>query len=348
MACLLALLLLGLAEVMVRTPAAGRWLAEHSDHRLRFREAGETLETSAPSMLILGNSMSAAIDTELVSRLLYDGTADEAVTVNVGGGTPRTLERLLEPVSAASPRDGGIILYMITPMCLNRNNPSFLETVGSLFTMDDLFDDLVPQRRYDEAKFLLLNRSLRLVNQRQEIRDALRRSVGWPGETPEPARPRSGTATPMAGTTARPPVFRPEAMPLAFGLGRDRVSAEETRITLSTWASTWCRDYEIDPYQLGALRRIARRAGRRGVETVILLPPLSAELRRTLGPRIIHTWRDTVLDFGRQEPSVRVIDLLARGTGDEYIHTDGVHFGRRSAQKLTATVTEQLAADLNR
>ena len=91
MACLLALALVGLSELLIRTPAADRWLESRSSHRASFTEALDLARHSSPSFLILGNSMVAAIDQRLVSRAFYGGSRKEVVTISVGGGSPRTM-----------------------------------------------------------------------------------------------------------------------------------------------------------------------------------------------------------------------------------------------------------------
>lgn len=351
MACFLALALVGLAEILIRTPAAGRWLEGRSTRRASFTEALLLARNSSPSFLILGNSMVAAIDQRLISRAFYGQSRTEVETILVGGGTPRTMEFLLQSATEPSPpRRNGYLLYMITPMCLNRNNPSFQETVGTLFTWRELFTDLAPSGRFDDAKLLLLNRSSRLVSERETIK-AILRARFWGAPEAEPVWPRTTRQDRAGGkdnraAPARQPVFD-ETVTAADPPRRrqDRISREATKKTLATWVDTWCREYEIDPYQLESLRRIIEGARERDVECLICLPPLSRDLRRELGEKVIGSYLEAVHRLGETE-GVQVLDFMERYAGDEFGYTDGVHFGKRSARVFTMALIEELVLAL--
>src|SRR3989338_4253108 len=143
----------------------------------------ETAKRESGYFMILGNSTASRVNLDILTLEAPAFEGKKGLSLAVRGGLPRTHLFFLERSKYRCVERGGVAMFFITPMDLNRNNQAFRWTIRDLFSWNDFFKELLFQGRFLEASYFLQHASMPLVKYHGALINFLTRFVQT--DTPE-------------------------------------------------------------------------------------------------------------------------------------------------------------------
>ena len=200
----------------------------------------------------------------------------------------------------------------MTPMELNRNSGSFKKTMSIFFSWKDFLSDLVPSKRAENIKYYLANCSFPLIRYKLEIQNVMKenfRARFFKGETPK--------------------------------IDRNVVNVKRTKKEAEYFRLYYYINYAVDDYQLNSMSRIIKLLRGREIKPVVVLMPLSKDLRQVLGRKNLELFINAVYLMANKNKAP-ILDYLSSCSGEEYEYYDGAHLTLDSGKRFT----EKLGKDL--
>ncbi|MBN1517260.1 SGNH/GDSL hydrolase family protein [Candidatus Sumerlaeota bacterium] len=347
LAALTALALVALTNLAL-TPYLAQQTELFSRFRAEYSDAMKDAADSPASLVVLGNSLMWPLSEKGLAAALYDRRGEETKAYALGAAMPITHRILLETHDYGIVKQGGVVLYSVTPIDINRNTDTLAGTIENYYRWGDFFTHLVVRGRYGWAKHFLAQRSMGLLIYRQEFQELMRRKL-YGEMQPEPPPPEYFADTekyPEIGDivelrdpaeyshqneTAMTPRLDPDFLSMDFSRLKDLSFEDMSRAEARIWSDQHCGNYQVDPYQVAKIKEIVTQLReKRGATVVLMTPPLSELLKENVGEERLGVFRQTIRQIA-DELNAPLLDYLDDPRTRDYVYFDSVHLGKRSS-----------------
>ena len=272
------------------------------------------------SVLILGDSTAWRLDPGMLAGAARGSAAGGVYICSLGAAVPRAHLSVLESAGSTLLGKESLVVLWLNPTGLNKNNSDWQSnTVLTLFSWKELFTDIIPNEelRQTVVPFLVKQSNFSKVSSLN-------------GMVVEKLRALLGKASLGSGDD--------EA-----AIDREKVDEALVKRNVQVYKDEYDRDYTLSNYQLAAINSIIDYCAAARVRLIIVLPPLSVELRKVFGRDNLKRYLDRVHSLATSR-EVPLIDYVSSYDGSEYGYYDGVHLITRSGRELTGKLVSDLAS----
>jgi len=312
------------------------------------------------ALVVLGDSRSA-LHFDIVSSELGYKDSEQILLLATPAATPRAHLAALEYVDWKVRPDFRTMLIFVTPVGLNRNNDVFLNTVGTFFTSEEIFTELILRGRYREIVELIFRKSpIDLINYRWVIRSKIAHGIQILLDSLKGAKGRGflesydfqrGKSLEEKERTLRALKSHSKGKKIPDKLNRSRQEKLEREIVehkrrkrelLNLWKTRFLKDYAIDQYQVNALRSIIHQAGMLKIEPGLVMVPISPELREIIGNKNMKHFVDLIYDIG-SKTNTPVFDYVTFPSNSQWEFRDSIHLDSVSNDTFSALLASDIS-----
>lgn len=281
-------------------------------------------ESPTKTLIRIGNSRSSGLVGHILSKRLLGTDTDELFSITMGGAMPVTHNIVMDSLDYSCVQVGDTVLYCLTPMDLNRYNLCYRRTILAFFSWKEFFKELVRHGRWDDITFFLSNDSLNIVKFRNDIRNLIARKLFSFFQDSQ-----------IEGIGQVK-----EDLPITK-VDRSRLDPKLYEQNLRQYENDYFWSYTIDDYQVDAVLDLIGKVHSREANTVLLLIPLSKELREILGKENLDRFIEVARGIAK-DTDIPLLDYITGYTGEEYPCFDASHYTIDARTEFTRNVAEDL------